>query len=203
VEQVGLVVVVALLLAACGVWLVAHAGGVGAAAPSIVQSPWSGLDRVATPTTQVPDLGLTPARSRGRAIGKVLARIGSGLRTANRVVAVGTEAFVRGVSAGLVTTVSEIARDPVGALVGGADLVGELARDPVGFTRAQIDAAVDYVAMLRGMPADQAYQRLMHDLGEVTVDVVVLRGKAAARNALLRSLKRRIERDPAPKRHTN
>ena len=202
VEHIGLVVVVALLLAACGVWLATHVRA-GTAAPDIVATPWAGLERIETPATQVPDLGVTPSRSKGRPVSRILGRIGRAVRRANRVVAVGTEAFVRGVGVGAWSTASQLARDPVGTLIGGADLVSELRRDPLGFTRAQIDAAVGYVDELRAMPVDQAYERVMRDLGQLTVDVVVLRGKAAARNALLRSLKRRIENERLPKRHTD
>ena len=197
-----MVVVVALLLAACGVWLVAHVRA-GPTAPGILETPWAGLDRIAPPPTQVPDLGLTPAPSRGRPAGRILGRIVAALRTANRVVAVGTEAFVRGVGVGVWSTASQLARDPVGTLVGGADLAEELRRDPLGFTRVQIDAAMRYVSELRAVPAEQAYERVMRDLGQVTVDVVVLRGKAAAQNALLRSLKRRLEDERLRKRHKN
>ena len=119
------------------------------------------------------------------------------------MVAVGTEAFVRGVGVGVWSTASQLARDPVGTLVGGADLAEELRRDPLGFTRVQIDAAMRYVSELRAVPAEQAYERVMRDLGQVTVDVVVLRGKAAAQNALLRSLKRRLEDERLRKRHKN
>ncbi len=192
VEHVAIVVVVALALAAAGAWLTSHVHP-DRAPPPVITHVWSGLDRITEPAPGLPDLGLVPRGRGGRPIGQFVRRIGRGLRTAHRLVAVGSEAFTSGVGHGLVGAVTDVVRDPTTLLTDGSGFVTDLARDPTGLVAAQLDAAIEYAKHLRALPPDEAYRTFMRDLGEASVEVAILRGKRLAKAAILRALKRRLD----------
>ena len=189
VEYVGIVVVVALVLAAFGAWAIHH-----------VRAP----DRPPPVVTAVIDpfavVGRQEESAPGR--GERLRRfIRQGMRGAvrgGRIVGRGWLAFNEGVTNGLAATVRDFVRDPVGSLIGGTGLLADVIRDPSGVGSAVVREAIDYAEELRAMPPEDAYERFMHDLGEVTADAAVTRGKAAARKALLRAIRRRLAHPRAP-----
>lgn len=192
VEHVAIVVVVALMLAAAGAWIASHVHP-DRDPPHVVTRVWSGLDRITEPAPRVPDLGLTPRR-RQPVIGRFVRRVGRVLATGNEIVAVGTGAFVSGFGHGLRGAVTDFVRDPVALLTGGGRLVTDVARDPSGLARAQLDAAIEYAKELKAMAPPDAYRTFMRDLGEATADALITQGKGLARNAMLRALKRRLDR---------
>ncbi len=199
VEHVGLVVVVALLVAAAGAWLASHVRP-DRAPPPIIPHVWSGLDRIREPAPRPPDLGLTPRERRNPAIGRALRRVGQTVRTGGEIVVVGATAFASGFGQGMWGAFTEFVRDPVALLTDGRGVITSLAEDPLGLTTAQFDAAISYARELRAMSPKDAYRRFMRDLGEATADVVIARGKLLAKRAMLRALKRRLDarRVPAP-----
>ncbi len=196
VEHVGIVIVVALLLAAAGAWLAAHVQP--DRAPPIVPQIWSGLDRISEPAPRPPDLGLTPRERRTPAIGRALRRVVRTVRTGGEIVVVGATAFAAGFGHGLWGTFTEFIHDPVALLTDGRGLITALAEDPLGFAAAQFDAAIEYARELGAMSPKDAYRSFMRDLGEATADATITRGKLLAKRAMLRALKRRIDAGRAP-----
>ena len=194
-----MVVVVALLLAAVGAWLASHVQP-DRTPPAVIPHVWSGLDRIIEPAPRLPDLGLTPRDRRAPAIGRALRRVVRTVRIGGEIVVVGATAFASGFGHGMWGAFTEFVRDPVALLTDGRGLITALAEDPLGFTTAQFDAAVDYARELRAMSPKAAYRTFMRDLGEVTADAVITRGKLLAKRAMLRALKRRIDarRIPTP-----
>lgn len=201
VEHVGIVIVVALLLAAAGAWLASHVQP-DRAPPSIVPHVWSGLDRISEPAPRPPDLGLTPRERRTPAIGRALRRVVRTVRTGGEIVVVGTSEFATGFGHGLWSAFTEFVHDPVALLSDGRGLITALVEDPLGFTAEQFDAAIDYARELGAMSPKAAYRRFMRDLGEATADAAITRGKLVAKRAMLRALKRRIDAGRVPAPHT-
>ncbi len=199
VEHIGLVLVVALLLSAAGVWLVGHARP-GAGPPPVVDRIVAPLDRVPA----IPDLGVAPRRGRFHPLARALRRaVGVG-RAGGGLVATGAGAFAAGFTGGLRSTVDEFVRDPVGALTGSGQLAAAAMRDPLGLGAGGLRAAIDYARELRSMPPAAAYRRFMHDLGGAGADLAVARGRGLARKALLRVLRGRLEGAAgAPSRETS
>ncbi len=191
-EQIGLVVVIALLLAAAGAWLATHVQPDRAPPPIVVQV-WSALDRAADPAPGLPELGVTPRERRRPALTRALRRMVQGVRAGGELAVVGAGAFASGFGDGLWGSFTEFMQDPVVTLSAGRGVIAALARDPLGFTAEQFDAAVDYARTLRGMPPKDAYRTFIHDLGEATADVTVARGKLLAKRAMLRARTRRID----------
>ena len=204
VEHVGMVVVVALLLAAAGAWLASHVQP-DRPPPPVIPHVWSGLDQIAEPSPRLPDLGLTPRDRRTPAIGRAFRRVVRTVRTGGEIVVVGVTAFTSGFGHGMWGAFTEFVSDPVALLTDGRGLIAALAEDPLGFTTAQFDAAVDYARELRAMSPKAAYRTFMRDLGEATADAVITRGKQLAKRAMLRALKQRIDarRVPTPDTETN
>ena len=191
-EHIAIVVVVALLLAAIGVWLSSHVHP-DRDPPPVTTGVWSGLDRIPEPAPSLPDLGLTPRGPGQRTSGHALGRILRGVVKANRLIASGRHAFVAGFGHGLWVAVTDFVRNPVALLTDGNGLVKDFARDPAGLVKEQIDAAIDYARQLKAMSPQDAYRKVLHDLGEVSADVVIARGRGFAHRMLLRALKRRLE----------
>jgi hypothetical protein len=186
VEHLGLVVVVALLLAAVGAWAAAHVRA--GAPPPVLERALAPLD--AAPA--IPDLGVAPGPGRSAPIGRALrgaARLGG---RAGRLAAVGAAAFAGGFTGGLRATVAEFVRNPVAALRDGGVLARTAMTDPVTLGSAGLRAAIDYARELRAMPPEAAYRRVMRDLGEAGADVAVSKGKGLARRAFLRALRNRM-----------
>ena len=200
-EHVAIVVVVALLLAVLGAWLTSHVHP-DRDPPPVITRVWSGLDRIPEPAPNLPDLGLTPHARGERTSGHALRRLLRGVVKAHRLVASGDRAFAAGFGHGLWVSVTGFVRDPVALLTDGNGLVKGIAKDPAGLVKAQIDAAIGYARQLKAMPPQDAYRRVMHDLGEVSADVVIGRGRGFARRRMLSALKRRLEEHgvltPAP-----
>ena len=113
--------------------------------------------------------------------------------TANRVIASGRQAFVAGFGHGLWVSVSDFVRDPAALLTDGNGLVKDFATNPAGLVKEQIDAAIDYARQLEAMSPQDAYRKVLHDLGEVSADVVIARGRGFAHRTMLRAIKRRLE----------
>ena len=207
VEYVGIVVLLAILLGAVGWWAARHVRA-PAKPPDLIEHGWEGIDKIAPPPLVVPGVD-PPRRTNERRFLRVVRRVGRVVRRGGRIVVVGASEFVLGFGDGLKTAVEDFVRDPIGALKDGGGLLDELARDPIGFTKAQLDAAIDYARELAKLPPEEAYRRFMHDLGEVAAEEAVGHGKKAAAKAIKRALKRRLERasgrpgtpsgaDPAP-----
>lgn len=184
-----MVVVVALGLAAAGVWLASTSRPSGDAATVVVERAWSGLDDIASPSSGHDARASGPFR---RAVRGAARAVGTG----SVIVATGVASLGLGVGDGVRGTMDAVLADPVGTLVGGGGALAELARDPLGVTRAQIDAAVAYARALRELPPREAYQRFMRDLGEAGADLAITRGKQLAVRSLLRAARRRASRPP-------
>ncbi len=199
VEQIGIVVVVALLLAAVSVWVSAAVRDAGRPPPVV--------ERVLAPQAPVapaldtphPDIGVAPRPRRGRLSG-ILRATARTARRVTRLAGAGGVAFAQGFAGGLATTVREAASDPAGILAGGG-AVSVLVRDPVGLVRAELAAARDYARAMRALPPDRAYRRLMRDLGRASADVAVTRGKQLATRAAVRAVRRRLSRSGAAPGH--
>ena len=187
-EYVGIVVVVALALAAFGAWAIRHVRA-PERPPSMVTAA---LDPFA-----VVGRYQEPPPGRAEQVRRFVRRGVRGTVRGGRFIGRGWLAFNEGVANGLVVTVREFVRDPVGSLTGGTGLLADLIRDPAGVGSAVVRDAIAYAKELRAMPPDAAYERFMHDLGEVGADAAVTRGKATARRALLRAIRRRLEHPPA------
>lgn len=187
-----MVVVVALLLAAAGAWLTSHVHP-DRHPPPVTTHVWSGLDRIPESTPRPPDLGLTPHGRSERTTGHAVRRILRGVVKANRLILSGNRVFVAGFGHGLWMSVTDFVRDPVALLTDGRGLIKDFAEDPAGLVAAQIDAAIDYARQLKAMSPQDAYRRVMRDLGELSADVVIERGRGFARRKMLSVLKRRLE----------
>lgn len=179
-----MVVVVALGLAAAGIWITAMSRPSGDAAASVVEHTWAGLDRIAMPPDGVD--AHTPGPFR-----RALRSAARAVRAGSDVAAIGVASLGLGVGDGVRATIAAVAADPVGSLVGGGGAVAAVARDPLGVTRAQLHAAVAYARALRELPPREAYRRFMRDLGEVGVDLALTRGKQLAIRSLLRAVRAR------------
>jgi hypothetical protein len=198
VEHVAIVVVVAVLLAAIGAWIASRVRS-DAGPPDVVTRVWPGWQQLEEPVAPVPDLGLRPGASHRSGIGSIVRRAVRLAGRARKVVLGGQRAFASGFGHGLWDTFTGFVRDPVGLLTAGGGIVTQLAGDPGGFARAQLEAAIVYARELSRMPPEAAYRRFMRDLGELSADVAVARGKSFAERAMLRALKRRLDaRGAAP-----
>lgn len=189
VESIGLAIAIAALFAAAAIWAAAHVRAPDAP-PPIVAEVTAALDGMAGPAP-VPDLGIAP-RGRRPPIGRALRGVGRVLRVGGSIAVTGASAFGDGVGRGVTQTVHEFIANPVGTVVGGGEVAVAAVRDPAGLGAA----AVEYARELRALPPREAYRRVMRDLGELTVDAAVTRGKMAARRAVLRALRRRIDAPP-------
>jgi hypothetical protein len=201
VEHIAIVVAVALLLAAVGAWLTSHVHP-DRDRPPMTARVWSGLDRIPEPAPILPDLGLTPHGRGERTSGHALRRVLRGIVDAHRLIASGNHALAVGFGRGLRVAVTDFVRDPLALLTDGSGLVKDVAKDPIGVVKAQIDAAIDYARQLKAMSPQDAYLRVMRDLGEVSADVVIEGGRGFAKRRMLSALKRRLEErgvlGPAP-----
>ena len=184
-----MVVVVAVALAALGMWIASAVRPSGDGPAAAVERVWSGLDQIADPPAW-PGV-VAPRREPGR-FRHAVGRVSRAAHRGGAIVATGVAAFGSGFGDGVWRATGALIRDSVGALTGGGGAVAPLLRDPVGVTRAQIDEAVAYARELRALPPREAYRRLMRDLGEVGADVAVTRGRQLAARSVLRALRRRI-----------
>jgi len=192
IEHLGLVVAVALLLAAMGAWAAAHVRP--GAPPPVLERALAPLD--AAPA--IPDLGVAPRGARSTPIVRALRRAAGLGGRAGRLAGVGATAFAGGFTGGLRATVAEFVRNPVSALRNSGALARTAVSDPFTLGSAGLRAAVDYARELRAMPPEAAYRRVMRDLGETGADVAVSKGKGLARRAFLRVLRDRLARAGGP-----
>ncbi len=190
-----MVVVVALGLAAVGVWLAStsHPSGDGPAA--VVDRAWSGLDRIADPGSGSDVRAPGPFRRAVRGVARAV-------QTGGDITGTGVAALGLGVGDGVRATINAVLADPVGTLVGGGGAAAALARDPIGVTRAHLDAALAYARALRELPPREAYRRFMRDLGEAGADLAITRGKQLAVRSLIRAARRRSALPPDPERRS-
>ncbi len=179
-----MLVVVALGLAAAGVWLASTSRPSGDGPAAVVDRAWSGLDRIAAP-----DSG-TGVRAPGP-VRRTLRGVARAVRTGSDIAATGVASLGLGVGDGVRATLDGFVADPVGTLVGGGGAAAALARDPLGVTSAQLDAALAYARALRELSPREAYRRFMRDLGEVGADLAITRGKQLAVRSLVRAARRR------------
>lgn len=188
-EHVALVAVVAAVLAVVGLWLAGHVRAPERPPPLVERI-------VSRPPASIPDIGIAPRPGRPG----LLRRVAGAVRTGAGVVGAGAAAFAGGVAAGTAQLATQALRDPVGTVVGGGEILRAVMADPVGAGRAGVAAARDYAAELRSMTPREAYERIMHDLGEASVDVVVLRGRQIVRKVVLRAIRRRYGAGGPPRR---
>jgi len=199
IEHIAIVVVVALLLAGLGAWALAQVRS--DRTPPV-------LDVIAAPAVPahggaaLPDLGVAPHRRDNRVL--------HGLRRAVRVVSKAPGIVRRGVRAysggfvdGIGSTVRGFVTDPVGSVIGGASVIPAVLRDPVGFTRAQTEAGAGYLRLLGTLPPEVVSEKVARDLGALSADIAIARGKTLAAKAAYRALRRRVgpqppERAPYP-----
>jgi hypothetical protein len=188
VEHIGIVVVVAIVLAALGVWATSQLGeGRPPPLPDRLIAP---VEPPPVPQAALPDLGIAPRTHRAN---PVLHGLNRAVRVGRRVRGVaerGVRAYTSGFVHGIASSVGGFVRDPVGSVVGGASLLPALVRDPAGFARAQIAAGAAYVRILRTLPPDVAYEKAARDLGGLSADVAITRGKSAAAKAAWRAIRR-------------
>ncbi len=194
-EYLAVVVVVALGLAAAGVWLASTSRPSGDEPAAVVDRAWSGLDRIGAPGSGT---GVRTPGSFRRAV-RGAAHV---VQTGGDIAATGVAAFGLGVGDGVRATMNAFLADPVGTLVGGGGGAAALARDPLGVTRAQLDAALAYTRALRDLPPREAYRRFMRDLGEAGADLAITRGKQLAVRSLIRAARRRSARPSGPGRRS-
>ncbi len=179
-EYVGLIVIITLMLAAAA--LIAARGGWlggrdGPAAVAVVSSPLAELAR--------------PRPSRG---GGGLGRLRRVTISGIRLTARGVAAAARGFGGAARDDLEAFLRDPVGTIRGGGSMMRDVARDPIGTARAVIDDARAYARELRTMPSEEAFLRMMGDLGALGEDVALMRGRGLIRKQVLRRLRERMER---------
>ncbi len=165
-EYIGLIVIVAVLLVGVAVaarhWVSSRDGPMGPPAlPAAVDRVQDPLDRLSVPGRDRP----------GR-----WTRLGDALRRGGRIVGVGGAAFGRGFGRAVLRDLEALVRDPVDFVRAGRDLSSALS-DPVGTARALSRDLRTYVRELRAMDGEAAYRRIMEDLGGLTEDVVVGRGR--------------------------
>ncbi len=112
----------------------------------------------------------------------------------------GRDAMTRGFVDALVRDAKDLAHDPVGTLLGrpgdGLGLV-TAALHPIATGRAQVRVLRRYVGTLRSMDADDAYVRLMYDLGGVAEDGVLSHGRRTIVKRMV-DTGRRMRRRTAP-----
>jgi hypothetical protein len=194
VEHIAIVIVVAILLGAVGTWIAAHARADHP--PPIVERVVAPVEPRYGAQREVPDLGVAPPSRRGNRIVGGLRRVAGVVRKSPRFAVRGVRAYAGGVAHGIGSAVGGLVRDPVGSVMGGASVLQPLLSDPVGFTRAQVEAGRAYLRRLRTLPPEDAYEAVMRDLGDLTADVAIARGKKAAAKAAYRALRRRPETRP-------
>jgi len=180
-EYTGLVVVLALLLAAAAL-VVARSDWAGRASPSrAAPGAWS---------TPVVDLATPAQRNRaGR-----FTRWRRVLTTATRVSLRGIVAAGRGFGGAARRDLEEFLRDPVGVMRGSGSALRRFLRDPVTSSRTVIADAREYWTRLRAMRGEDAFVRMMEDFGAAAEDVAVWRGRGLIRRRMLRTLRDRIDR---------
>jgi hypothetical protein len=189
VEYLAVVVVVALGLAAVGVWLASTSRPAGDGPAAVVDRAWSGLDRIAAPGSGTEVRTPGPFRRAVRSVARAV-------QTGSDIAATGVASLGLGVGDGVRATLDAFLADPAGTLVGGGGAAAALAHDPLGVTRAQLDAALAYARALRELPPREAYRRFMRDLGEAGADLAITRGKQLAVRSLIRAARRRSALPP-------
>lgn len=181
-EYIGLVlVVVALLVGAALVVRHRVVSTPESRFPAVVPAP----DAVGGPLDQ---LALRP-RPRPGWIGR-----GFGvMRRGGRIIVVGGVAFGRGFGRAVLRDLEIAVRDPASILRDGGSLVAA-AKDPMGTARAIARDLRAYIRELRAMDPDAAYVRIMEDLGGVSEDLIVARGRALILRRLAAAARDRARR---------
>lgn len=184
VEYVGLVLVVAVLMAAA--MLAIHH-----VRPPNHLSPSAGVpERV--PLVEL--LGPRRPPVQGR-----LAVLARRTRRAATIVVRGERAFITGFRQAAVTDLRALVNDPMGTLLGrpgdGIGLITAVLH-PIATGRAQVASLRRYVRELRAMDGDEAWVRLMGDLGAVGEDVAVSRGRRMILKRAVRAGRQMRRRDP-------
>jgi hypothetical protein len=152
-----------------------------AKSPSIVTRS---LDRLVAPVDP-PKRAMPTKEGRLRRIVRIARR---GVRIAGR----GGRAFLGGFGGALRRDLDALIADPVGTLFGGGGEILAILRDPAGAGIALVRAAREYAAELRALSPQEAYERLLRDLGEGAEDALLNRG----RKTLLKKLRERVQ-EPA------
>lgn len=182
-EYIGIVVVVALLLVGASV-VVRHFTG-----PRLDPRPTpvipAAVERVTEPLDRL-------SGSSGNRPGR-WTRFVRAVRKGGRLVGVGGAAFGRGFGHAVMRDLEALVRDPVAFLRAGSDLTSAL-RDPVGTVRSLSRDLRAYVRELRVMDGEAAYRRIMEDLGGLSEDVVVSRGRMFVLKRLRRAALDRARR---------
>ncbi len=185
-EYAGIVLVVAILLVGAALLVRSHvpAGPPPPIAPSVPRA----LDHVIDP---LQDLGAARPTPRPGWLRRAIGRV----RRSGRVVALGGAAFGRGFGRAVMGDLEALATDPAAVLRGGGDVAAAL-RDPGGVARALVVDLRDYVRALRRMEPEAAYRRLMEDLGGLSEDVLVARGRTFVLRRLARAARGGAHRGP-------
>jgi hypothetical protein len=166
------------------------------------------IDRIRAPThlaTADPDaqrvalialLGTPPQQEPRRGWAANLAgRAGHLVVTAVR----GRDAFVAGFTRAAIADLRALTHDPVGTLLGSpGDGIGLITAvmHPVATARAQAADLRRYAGELRAMDPDDAWVRLMGDLGAVGEDVALARGRRTILKRAVRVGRQMRRRDP-------
>lgn len=184
-EYVGVVLVVAILLVGAALLVRSHVPT--GSHPPIVPSVPRAVEHVTDP---LEDLG-APATTRPGWLRRTIGRV----RQSGRMVALGGAAFGRGFGQAVMRDLEALATDPAAVLRGGGDLAAAL-RDPVGAARVLAVDLRDYVRTLRRMEPEAAYRCLMEDLGGLSEDVLVARGRTFVLRRLARVARDGARRGP-------
>lgn len=184
VEYLGLVLVIGLLLA--GAMIAIHR----------VRPP-THLPRVEPTGERVPLVGLlgTPAAPQPGWAARLVTRT----RHVAVAAARGQEAFVAGFTRAAISDARDLVRDPVGTLFGrpgdGIGLITAVVH-PIATGRAQVASLRRYLRDLRAMDPDDAWVRMMGDLGALGEDAVLSRGRRTLLKRAVRAGRQMRRNDP-------
>lgn len=197
VEMVGIVIALAIAIAATTVWLQ------GAMAPP--GEPPDVIGHASRPLG-FPDsirywaLPAVPYGEEGadEPIGDALRGLGRGARTATGAYLAGRREFSGAYNRRLAERLRDLVHDPLGApTIPELDILtpGGLARRAL----ARGGAAYDYVQRLRRMPPDERTRTVLRDAGEAAADATIEALQALARRRVGQAGRRPAPRPPAPR----
>jgi hypothetical protein len=184
IEYVGLVLAVGVLMAAA--MLAVHHVRPPNHLPQSVRAP----ERVPL----VALLGRRPPPPPGR-----FAAFARRTRRAATLVVRGEQAFIAGFGRAAITDFRALVHDPMGTLLGrpgdGIGLITAVLH-PVATGRAQVASLRRYVRELKAMDGDEAWVRLMGDLGAVGEDVAISHGRRTVLKRAVRAGRQMRRHDP-------
>jgi hypothetical protein len=211
VEHVGLVAVVAIVLAAATVWLVPALrppalppGAVERVAVPLVRAaePPRAAPSPAPPTGAPPAAASGPAAPPGSGHGSrgLVGRVWGGVTATVGFVEEAGDAFAAGVRSRVGQRIEEVLRHPLRTAVGAVRGVVEVVSDPVGVAEANLQAVERSVDELRRRPLRDAVIVLSRRLGEQVADVGIGRLSRVATRSLARRVHdgRRQDAGPPP-----